>query len=1102
MHKTTTDGNGAAAYVAYAFTQIAAIYPITPSSPMAELIDLWATKDKKNLWNETPQVIQMQSESGAAGALHGALVGGAACSTFTCSQGLLLMIPEMYKIAGELLPTVFHVSARSLSTHALSIFGDHQDVMACRQTGFALLASSSVQESMDLALVAHLASLRSSIPFLHFFDGFRTSHELCKIDAIDYAEMQTLLDKNDLERFQKRALSSTCPTQRGTAQNGDIYFQNREAANKHYFAVPSIVQQVMDDVAKITKRAYRVFDYYGASDAETVAVIIGSGASTMEETVEKLNAAGKKTGVVKVRLYRPFDGVAFANSIPKTCKKIAVLDRTKESGALGEPLYLDVVCALVENGRTDVQAYGGRYGLSSKEFTPTSCLAVFENLWSKTPKNHFTVGIVDDVTRLSLPTPPPFHSTPDDCVSCVFYGLGSDGTVGANKNSIKIIGEHTNLHVQAYFQYDSKKSGGATISHLRFGKSPIRSAYLIENADFTACHNPSYVNKYDMLKTAKENGVFLLNCAWEDLQELETHLPSSIKRQIAEKRLNFYTINATKIAEDVGLSGRTSTVMQAAFFLLSPNVLPYEDAKKYLKEQLKSTFQKKGERILQSNFAAVEKAENSLRKIEYPTAWLHASETITTQKTENGYFERFIKPILRLEGDKLPVSAFNPDGSVPTDTAKTEKRGFAAYLPLWIAENCIQCNQCSFVCPHATIRPFVFDEKVETPFSTLPTVGKKGTKFRIQVAAEYCMGCSVCADVCPTNDKALVMRPADEISKRETENWAFATSVSQADITDLQTNTVKGSQFRQPLFEFSYACAGCGETPYIKLLTQLFGDRALIANATGCSSIYGGSAPTCPYAKNKDGKGPAWASSLFEDNAEFGLGIRLACDFLNKRADNEQSVWIVGGDGWAYDIGYGGLDHVLSTKKNVNILVLDSEVYSNTGGQASKSTPIGATARFAMQGKKRNKKPLGLMAMAYGDVYVAQVSMGANKQQCLNAFLEAERYNGVSLIIAYSPCIAHGVNLQKCMQEERFAVESGHFPLFRFNPALKTQHKNPFILDSKTPTLPLRDFYQKENRFSAVQADNTWLDDAQNAISKRYALYQKLTALFEETNGE
>ncbi len=1098
MKKIITDGNGAAAYVAYAFTEIAAIYPITPSSPMAELADEWSTAKKPNLWGEVAQIIQMQSESGAAGVLHGALTCGALCSTFTCSQGLLLMIPDMYKIAGELLPTVFHVSARALSTHALSIFGDHQDVMACRQTGFAMLASSSVQEAMDLALVAHLATLKTSVPFLHFFDGFRTSHESCKIDAVEYDEIRTLFDERALEKFRHRALSPQSPVQRGTAQNPDVYFQNREAANPYYLSVANTVQTVMDEVAKITKRAYRVFDYFGAPDAEYVTVLMGSGASTMEETVEKLNADGWKTGLIKVRLYRPFDGAAFIKAIPKSCKKIIVLDRTKEAGAQGEPLYLDVRCALAEHGAADIEVYGGRYGLGSKEFTPTMCLAVFENAKSTQPKNHFTVGINDDVTNLSLPLPAPYFTTSNDCISCKFYGLGSDGTVGANKNSVQIIGENTALYVQAYFYYDSKKSGGATVSHLRFGKSPIRSAYLIDRADFIACHNPSYLTRYDMLKDAKPRGTFLLNCPATTLTELENYLPKAIKKQIAEKELTFYVINATQIAEDVGLSGRTSTVMQAAFFLLSPHILPYDIAKRSLQEQLRKKFAKKGEETVRKNISAVERAENAVQKINYPTEWKTAQPEPSTP-TQNEYFEKCISPVLRLEGDNLPVSAFSPDGSVPTGTTKYEKHGVAAYLPLWIEKNCIQCNQCAFVCPHATIRPFIFDEHTQTPFPTLPTVGKQGTKFRIQVAAEYCMGCGVCADVCPTKEKALVMRPMQELFARERANWEFAQSAPTPDIHNLQTDTVKGSQFRQPLFEFSYACSGCGETPYIKLLTQLFGEKMLIANATGCSSIYGGSSPTCPYTTAPNGSGPAWASSLFEDNAEFGLGMRLACDYAADTNTPKKSVWIIGGDGWAYDIGYGGLDHVLALGKNVNILVLDSEVYSNTGGQASKATPFGATARFASRGKQTEKKQLGLMAMTYGNVYVAQVSMGANRQQCLQAFLEAEKYDGVSLIIAYSPCIAHGVNMQKCMQEERLAVESGYFPLYRFNPDLKKQNKNPFILDSKAPTVPLRDFYERENRFSTLtkQTGEKELTQAELTVSKRFAFYQKLSTLFE-----
>lgn len=1085
MKKTTTDGNGAAAYVAYAFTELAAVYPITPSSPMAERTDERVATGEKNLFGKVPTLVQMQSESGVAGALHGALTCGTLATSFTCSQGLLLMLPDMYKMAGEGLPCVLHVSARALSTHALSIFGDHQDVMACRQSGFAMLCSADVQEAMDMAIVAHVAAIKASLPFLHFFDGFRTSHEVNAIDGVEYDEMRSLVDEDALRAFRERALSPDRPVQRGTAQNPDVYFQNREAANTRYLRAASIVQGVMDDLQKIMKRAYRVFDYCGAADAEYVAVTLGSGGVVMEEAVKTCNAVGGKTGVVKVRLYRPFDGEAFVRALPKTCKRIAVLDRTKESGAIAEPLYLDVRCALDEHGQKDIRTIGGRYGLGGKDFTPDDGLAVLQNLQSATPKHPFTVGIDDDVTNLSLPPSALSYTPKEDVVACKFYGLGSDGTVGANKNSIQLIGDETEWFVQGYFHYDSKKSGGVTISHLRFSKTPVRAPYLIDRADFIACHDPSYLTRYDMLKDAKRGGTFLLNCPWTTTEALEKHLPDPVKRAIAEKELSFYAIDGTSVAESVGLRGRTSTVMQAAFFYLFPSLMPYARAKVRLKALLEKKFAKKGEDVVRKNCEAIDRAEGALQKIEYPAAWEDSNGSIEREETDDEYVRSFIRPVLELRGNDVPVSAFTPDGSVPTGTTKFEKHGVAAYLPRWIKENCIQCNQCSFVCPHAAVRPFVFDENVQTPFDTLPTTGKSDTRFRIQVAAEHCTGCGVCADTCPTKEKALVMQPSARHAEEERENWAFAQAAKKADVRDLQTNTVKGSQFRTPLFEFSYACAGCGETAYIKLLTQLFGERAIIANATGCSSIYGGSSPTCPYTKNEDGRGPAWASSLFEDNAEFGLGMRLACDY----ADKNHSVWIVGGDGWAYDIGFGGLDHLLSQPVNVNILVLDSEVYSNTGGQSSKATPLGATARFAVRGKRTAKKQLGLMAMTYGNAYVAQVALGADKQQCLNAFLEAEAYDGVSLLIAYSPCIEHGVNMQKSVQEEKFAVESGYFPLFRYHP------DKPFRLDSKAPSVPLDDFYARENRFAALTKEEELLTEAKTEAARRYEFYRKLSEI-------
>ncbi len=1094
MKRMTIDGNTAAARVSYAFSELAVIYPITPSSPMAEQVDEWSNADMRNLFGNVPKVAQMQSESGVAGALHGALTCGALTTTYTCSQGLLLMLPDLYKIAGELLPTVIHVSARALATHALSIFGDHQDVMACRQTGFAMLASSSVQEAADLALVAHLATLNSSVPFLHFFDGFRTSHELCDVEVLEDMEMQALLDPADIERFRARALTPDRPEQRGTAQNPDIYFQNREAANGYYQAVPEIVQATMDKVAQITGRAYRLFEYFGAPDATDVVVMMGSGASAAEETVEALCAENRKVGLVKVRLYRPFDGAAFCSALPKTCKRIAVLDRTKEAGALGEPLYMDVRCALDENGFSTETVVGGRYGLGLKDFIPTACYAVFENLAAATPKNHFTVGICDDLTHTSLDLSSPFFLE-NDYVACKFYGLGSDGTVGANKNSVKIIGDRTDLHVQAYFQYDSRKSGGFTISHLRFGKKPIRASYLIDRADFVACHTPSYLQRYDMLSELRDGKTFLLNCPYTDLEGLNAYLPAAYKRKIAEKRLNFYVLDATKIAEEVGLRGRTSTVMQAAFFLLNPSILPYEKAVEYLKEEIGKKFARKGDEVVEKNYAAIDRAKDALRRIDYPSSWKDENDE-PNPETENGYYRDFMRPILTLRGDTLPTSAFRADGSAPTGTTKYERHGVAQLLPKWLPENCIQCNQCSFVCPHACIRPFLLADGEFAPesFVSKPATGIPNTRFRVQVDPYDCMGCGVCANVCPAKEKALVMRPSDELFAVEAERWNFATAIRYDAPEKFSIHTVKGSQFRQPLFEFSYACAGCGETPYIKVLTQLFGERMLIANATGCSSIYGGSAPSCPYTVNRDGKGPAWANSLFEDNAEFGFGMRLAYDV---RKDRRKSVWIIGGDGWAYDIGFGGLDHVLASGANVNVLVLDSEVYSNTGGQLSKATPMGAVARFATAGKRSRKKRLGLMAMSYGSVYVAQVSMGANKQQLLNALTEAEAYDGPSLIIAYSPCISHGVHMSKCMEEEKLAVDCGYWHLYRYNPKLKESGKNPFLLDSKPPTADFQAFLAGENRFaslkrSAPDVAETLFAQAERESKELFAFYQTL----------
>ncbi len=1100
MKKMTMDGNSAAAYISYALSEIAVIYPISPASPMAELADEWSAAQKPNLFGEVPKVVQMQSEGGAAGALHGCLTCGALATTYTCSQGLLLMLPDMYKIAGELLPTVLHVSARAIATHALSIFGDHQDVMACRQTGFAILASASVQEVMDFALVAHLGALKGSLPVLHFFDGFRTSHETVDVQALEYEEIKNLLCEEDIAAFRRRALTPERPVQRGTAQNPDTYFQNREAANPYYLAFPDTLQAVMDEVAKVTGRSYRLFDYFGAKNAEHLLVLMGSATATAEQTVAHLNARGERFGVIKVRLYRPFDSERFCAAIPTTCKTVTVLERTKEAGALGEPLYLDVSAALHEKGRTHVRVYGGRYGLGGKEFTPADCYAALQNAKQTAPKNHFTLGICDDVTFTSLPVPS--FELKNEHTACIFYGLGSDGTVGANKNSIRLIGDHTPLHVQGYFCYDSRKSGGTTLSHLRFGKTPVQAPYLITHADFIACHNPSYLQRYDMLSKLKSGGVFLLNCPWTE-EGLEKELPAAVKRQLAEKRAALYIIDAAAIVREVGLGDRISTVMQAAFFFLHQNILPYEQAKTLLHEDIKRKFAKKGDTLVEMNRLCIEKAADGVRKIDYPQTWKNATAGgELLPRSHEPYFQDFILPVLSLEGDKLPVSAFQADGSVPTGTSKLEKHGAPAALPKWLPQNCIQCNQCAFVCPHACIRPFALPDQTETPpsFVTIPATGLKNSKFRIQVSPHDCMGCGVCAQTCPTKEKALVMVPSGELLHAEGGNWEFSQTSAKADTGVFKRNTVKGSQFSPPLFEFSYACSGCGETPYIKVLTQLFGEKLLIANATGCSSIYGGSSPTCPYTVNEKGNGPAWANSLFEDNAEFGYGMRLALE-ARKQAEGK-SVWIIGGDGWAYDIGYGGLDHVLATGANVNILVLDSEVYSNTGGQASKATPLGAVARFAAQGKARAKKELGLMAMTYQTVYVAQVCMGANKAQLLTALSEAEGYDGVSLVIAYSPCIAHGMNMGECMEEEKRAVDSGYWTLYRYNPALLGKG-NPFSLDSKKPSLPLESFLKGENRFMRLQKENptaakALFEKAQENAREKYRLYQAISAFYEK----
>ena len=1132
--KLTIDGNGAVSHVAYAFSDVAAIYPITPSSTMAEYIDEWAAQGRKNLFGQQVHVAEMQSEAGAAGAVHGSLAAGALTSTFTASQGLLLMIPNMYKISGELLPGVFHVSARALAAHALSIFGDHSDVMACRQTGFAMLASGSVQEAHDMALVAHLSAIKGSVPFLHFFDGFRTSHEIQKIDACELDEIAKLVDWDKIAEFRARALNPEHPHQAGTAQNPDIYFQNREAANKYYNAVPEIVEAYMGEVAKLTGRAYKLFDYYGAPDAEEVIVAMGSGCEAIQETIDVLLKQGRKIGVVKVHLYRPFSAKHFLAAVPASVKKIAVLDRTKEPGSLGEPLFEDVVAVLAENGRKDIQVVGGRYGLGSKEFNPTMVKAVYDNLAEAEPKNHFTVGITDDVTGTSLKLGDLLIAAPEGTVCCKFYGLGSDGTVGANKNSIKIIGDHTDKYAQAYFAYDSKKSGGLTVSHLRFGDVPIRSTYLIDAADFIACHNPAYVTMYDMVSSLKDGGTFLLNSQWEP-EEMDEHLPAAMKQLLAKKHAKFYTINAIALAAKVGMGGRINTIMQAAFFKLA-EIIPYADADQYMKAYAKKTYGKKGDAVVQKNWDAIDIAISGLKEVPVPAEWANATTGAVPVKVEaSEYFDTLIRPILAQEGDQLPVSAFDPRGFVETGTTKYEKRGIAVKVPEWIPENCIQCGQCSLVCPHACIRPVLVKEGTEKPegFVVAPkTIGKElaGYQYRMQVSPLDCTGCGNCVEVCPAKTKALEMKPLDEQRKEEA-NWEFAMKQPKPDLK-FATMNVKNSQFLQPLFEFSGACAGCGETPYVKLVTQLFGDRMIIANATGCSSIYGGSAPTCPYTVNAEGHGPAWANSLFEDNAEFGFGMNLAtaqrrakladnikalmekapdwkeiqeagqewldnmedaegskaaakkviacvegckdcgceCDPLCKAiyADKDmlvkKSIWIFGGDGWAYDIGYGGVDHVLAQNQDVNVLVLDTEVYSNTGGQASKSTPTGSVAKFAAAGKRTKKKDLGMMAMSYGYVYVATVAMSANPAQLIKAMIEAEKYHGPSLIIAYAPCINHGINMSKAQAEIRKAVAAGYWPLYRYNPDLD----QPLTIDSKDPTESYQDFIRGETRYQTL----------------------------------
>ncbi|MFP4015671.1 MAG: pyruvate:ferredoxin (flavodoxin) oxidoreductase [Halanaerobiales bacterium] len=1169
----TMDGNEAAAYVSYAFTDVAAIYPITPSSPMAEMVDLWSAQGKKNLFGQQVRVTEMQSEAGAAGAVHGSLQGGALTTTYTASQGLLLMLPNMYKISGEYLPGVFHVSARVVATHALSIFGEHSDVMATRQSGFGILASSSVQEVMDLGGIAHLAAIKSRVPFLHFFDGFRTSHEINKVEVMDYSEFDRLLDYDAVDAFRNNSLNPDRPVLRGTAQNPDIYFQHRESGNRFYDAVPDIVANYMQEISKITGRDYKPFNYYGAEDAEYVIVAMASGCNVVEEVVDYLVAKGEKVGMIKVHLYRPFSDKYFFNVFPDSVKKIAVLDRTKEPGAPGEPLYEDVQSLFYGKEKQPV-IVGGRYGLGQKDVRPSQIISVFNNLKNDNPKDHFTVGIVDDLTNTSLPEDDVVDTSPEDTISCRLWGLGSDGTVGANKMAIKIIGDKTDLYAQGYFAYDSKKSGGTTISHLRFGDEPIKSSYLVYDADYVACHNKSYVYHYDILKGLKENGIFVLNCPWGQ-DELDEKLPASIKRFVADKNIEFYVIDAVSVAQEVGLSNRINMIMQTVFFKLT-SVIPVEDAIKYLKEFIDKTYGKKGQKIVDMNNKAVDMSLEKLIKIDVPSEWSSAQdeEEDYPEKDEPEFMKRLKRPQGRREGDELPVSVFEgmEDGTFPMGTTAYEKRGIAVMVPQWQTENCIQCNQCAYICPHAVIRPFLLDEeeKKNAPdtFETREAklAGPEGYHYRIQVSTMDCTGCANCADICPAPDKALVMVNAEEEMPRQLENWEYAANQVTYKDNLMNKTTVKGSQFAKPLLEFHGACPGCGEPAYTILATQLFGDRMMIANATGCSSIWGGSETSVPFTTTPEGKGPVWANSLFEDNAEFGYGMYLAVSQIRQRLKNmmeegldsdldadcknafkywienmnngevskdasvkllelinndkykgnkiideilknkdfliKKSQWIIGGDGWAYDIGYGGLDHVLAAGEDVNVLVYDTEIYSNTGGQSSKATPTAAAAKFAASGKRTKKKDLGMMAMSYGYVYVAQIAMGANMNQTIKAILEAEQYDGPSLIIAYAPCVSHGIKtgMGTSVAQEKKAVETGYWHLYRYNPMLKEEGKNPFVMDSKEPKGSVRDYMMSEIRFTQIQ--NTFPEIAEELFAKaekdakeRYESYKRMAEM-------
>ncbi|VYU46409.1 pyruvate:ferredoxin (flavodoxin) oxidoreductase [Clostridium tertium] len=1171
MRRTKTmDGNTAAAHVAYALTEVSTIFPITPSSPMAEHMDEWEAKGKKNIFGKPVKLVEMQSEAGAAGALHGSLQAGALSTTFTASQGLLLMVPNMYKMVGERLPAVIHVAARSIATSSLSIFGDHQDVMAARQTGFAMLSEGSVQEVMDLAPVAHLTAIKARMPFVNFFDGFRISHEIQKIEVLEYDELANLVDYEALNNFRRGALNPDHPVTRGTSQNPDVYFQLSEALNKYYEDIPDIVEEYMSKITELTGREYHCFDYYGDKEADRIIIAMGAVTEVAEETIDYLREKGEKVGLVKVRLYRPFSIEKLLKVIPSTVKKIAVLDRTKEPGSIGEPLYLDVVRAVNEMDNPP-KVYGGRFGLSSKDPYPSHVAAVFENLKADKPKNGFTIGIEDDVTNLSLDPIEEVDATPAGTTECKFWGLGSDGTVSANKSAIKIIGDHTNMYAQGYFAYDSKKSGGITVSHLRFGKSLIKSHYEIEKANFVACHNQSYVYKYDVLKGLRKNGVFVLNTLWDEA-ELEEKLPAKMKRYIVENNIDFYIINAVKIAQEIGLGGRINMIMQSAFFKLA-NIIPIEDAVKYLKAAVVESYGKKGEKVINMNYEAIDKGLDSLIKITPKDSW---KDAVDKEESEKKILPKFVEeiclPINSLEGSNIPVSTFVDsgiaDGTFMAGTTEFEKRGIAVNVPEWQQDKCIQCNQCAFVCPHAVIRPFLATDKeaknAPDSYKTIKANGVKGNKeyqYTIGISTLDCTGCGNCAQICPAPGKALVMKPI-ETQTDQIEAWEYAIDGLAPKENPMSKNTVKGSQFEEPLLEFSGACAGCGETPYAKLVTQLFGDRMMIANATGCSSIWAASGASTAYRANSQGHGPAWANSLFEDNAEFGLGMFLGVKTIRDRiADNvrialeegnlsdksksvlqdwydhresgegtreraklltealesenteiakkilkdkeffvKRSQWIFGGDGWAYDIGYGGLDHVLASGEDINVLVFDTEIYSNTGGQSSKATPEAAVAKFAATGKRTKKKDLGLMAMTYGYVYVAQVCMGANLNQTLKAIAEAEAYNGPSLIIAYATCISHGIKLgmSNTPYEEKRAVDSGYWHLYRYNPDLKVQGKNAFALDSKEPSSSMRDFLMGEVRYSSLAkafpeiADELFAKTEEDA-KERYDRYKSLS---------